>query len=132
MGDSNARANPAGLTDSQVNAGIQYVKKNASTISQSDMRVWELCTDVPVMSVPKAYGCAFLNMIIAGGGTMLSAYLGDKNLNKTQLVVGFIQLLTSAYLIGYLFSIYWAYKLVMAAGKKGKPATGHQDYNPYG
>ena len=58
-------------TDDQVNAGIQYVKKNATTISQTDARVWELCTDVPAMSVPKAYGCALLNIFIAGGGTML-------------------------------------------------------------
>ena len=96
------------------------------------MRVWELCTDVPTMAVPLAYGCAALNLLIAGGGTMLSAYFGDNKLNKTQLVVGFLQLLTSAYLIGYLLSIYWGYKLVMAAGKKNKPTAPDQQYNPYG
>jgi len=79
-----------GLSDDQVNSGIQYIKSNATTISQSDMRVWELVTDVPAMSVPHAYGCAVFNVLIAGGGTMLSAYLGDKNLNKTQLIVGFM------------------------------------------
>ena len=57
---------------------------------------------------------------------MLSAYFGDNNLNKTQLIVGVIQFLTSAYLIGYLLSIYWGYKLVMAAGKKNKPTPPDQ------
>jgi hypothetical protein len=134
MGDSNASAKNAGLTNDQVNAGIQYVKRNASTISQADMRVWELCIDVPAMTVVKAYGCAGLNVIVAGGGTVLSAFLGDKNLNKTQLVVGLIQFLTSAWIIGYLLSIYWGYKLVMAAGRnKNKPtASSAQAYNPYG
>ena len=47
------------------------------------MRVWELVSDVPSLSVPWAYACAVLNVLIAGTGTMLSAYLGDANLNKT-------------------------------------------------
>ena len=56
---------------------------------------------------------------------MLSSYLGDPNINKTQLLVGLFQMLTSVYLIGWFLSVYWAYKLIMLAGKPstGPPAT---------
>ena len=120
----------------QVSNTIQYVKRNASSVSQSDRRVWELVSDVPQMKIPYAYLCAALNVIVSGSGTMLSAYLSDSNLNKTQLVVGFLQLLTSAYLIGWFLSIYWAYKMIMTAGKKKSgSAAAEPDYgnnfNPY-
>lgn len=119
----------------QVNSTIQYVKRNASSVSQSDRRVWELISDVPQMKIPYAYLCAVLNVIVSGSGTMLSAYLSDNNLNKTQLVVGLLQLLTSAYLIGWFLSIYWAYKMIMIAGKKksgGAPAPDNgNNFNPY-
>lgn len=78
------------VSDSQINQGIQLVKQNVGTISQTDMRVWELVTDVPAMKVIYAWGCAILNVLLAGGGTIVSAFLGDNNLNKTQLVVGIL------------------------------------------
>ena len=98
-----------------------------TTVSQSDMRVWELVSDVPKLSVPMAYGCAVLNVILAGSGTILAAYLGDPNLNKTQIIVGLLQMLTSVYLIGWFLSIYWAYKLIMLAGKGGPSLTAGQN-----
>ena len=132
-------------SDDMVGQSIQYVKRNTTTISQSDLRVWELVSDVPKLSIPWAYACAILNVILAGSGTILSSYLGDANLNKTQLIVGLLQMLTSVYLVGWFLSIYWAYKLIMAAGKSGdKPLTNGQNigsqnvpggktqYNPYG
>ena len=128
-----------------IGQSIQYVKRNTTTISQSDLRVWELVSDVPKLSIPWAYACAILNVVLAGSGTIFSSYLGDANLNKTQLIVGLLQMLTSVYLVGWFLSIYWAYKLIMAAGKSGdKPLTsglntgsqnipgGKSNFNPYG
>ena len=43
---------------------------------------------------------------------MLCACLGDSNMNKTQIAVGITQLLTSVYLVGWFFSIYWGYLII--------------------
>jgi hypothetical protein len=75
-------AKPATSNDT-IGASIQYVKRNTTTVSQSDLRVWELVTEVPKLSIPWAYGCAALNVVFAGSGTILTSYLGDANLNKT-------------------------------------------------
>jgi len=85
-------------------------------VSDADRRVWELVSDVPKLSLLKAYGCAVVNVIFSGVGTIASSFLGEEpGVNKTQLLVGILQLMTSVYLIGWLLSIYWAYKLVMKA-----------------
>ena len=105
-----------GISDSQINYGIQTAKRGITTISDADRRVWELVSDVPKLNILKAYGCAFVNVIFSGLGTILSAFLGDEpGVNKTQLIVGLLQMMTAVYLIGWLLSIYWAYKLVMKA-----------------
>jgi hypothetical protein len=71
---------------------------------------------VPKLNLLKAYGCAFANVIFSGLGTIVSAFLGDEpGFNKTQIVVGLVQMMTAVYLVGWLLSIYWAYKLVMKA-----------------
>ena len=54
-----------------------------------------------------------MNLIFAGTGTMLSSILGDSNINKTQLLVGLFQLLTAIALVGYIWSAYWAYLLII-------------------
>lgn len=43
---------------------------------------------------------------------MLNACMGDSNINKTQLGIGVVQLLTSVYLIGWVSSIYWGYLII--------------------
>ena len=43
---------------------------------------------------------------------MICACLGDENMNKTQLFIGFFQFLTSIYLVGWIFSIYWGVLIV--------------------
>jgi len=45
-------------------------------------------TDVPKLGLIAAYGCAFLNLVVPGGGTILTSFLSDKNINKTQLFFG--------------------------------------------
>ena len=43
---------------------------------------------------------------------MLASCLGDANVNKTQLTIGIIQLLTAVYLLGWFISIYWGWLIV--------------------
>ena len=80
---------------------------------EADIRAWELVTDVPELNNIWAYVCLILNVLIPGTGTMLCSCLGDANLNKTQLCIGFIQFLTAIYLIGWICSIYWGYLIVL-------------------
>ena len=75
-------------------------------VPQADVRAWELATNVPELQNLWAYVCLALNVIIPGTGTMICACLGDENMNKTQLFIGFFQFLTSIYLIGWIFSIF--------------------------
>ena len=107
------RAQGFSLTSDDLNMGMASVKTGMLTVSDADLRVWELCTDVPELQNIWAYVCFGLNLLLPGTGTMLCACLGDKNLNKTQLGIGFVQLLTSVYLIGWIFSIYWGYLIVL-------------------
>ena len=71
-----------------------------------------MITNVEKLSTLKAWTCAILNVLVAGLGTMISACLASTQLNKTQLVVGLLQLMTAVYFLGWFVSIYWAYLLV--------------------
>ena len=93
-------------------------------MSDADRRVWELISDVPKLSALKAYPCAAVNVIFSGLGTIVSAFLSDEGgVNKTQLIVGILQMMTSVYLIGWLLSIYWAYKLILKASPMTQTET---------
>ena len=80
--------------------------------SATDVRAWELISDVPLLNANFSYGIAFLNVIFPGVGTMLASCLGDDNVNKTQLFIGFAQFLTSVYIVGWIASMYWGYLIV--------------------
>jgi len=82
------------------------------TIGEADVRAWELASNVPILHNIWAYICFVLNVIIPGTGTILAAVLGQSDFNKTQGVIGFFQFLTSVYLIGWIWSIYWGYLIV--------------------
>lgn len=122
-----------------MNNALEYTKKNATAISDADRRVWELLTDVPKLHWALAYGLALLNVFFSGCGTMVSSFLGEGGLNKTQLFVGLFQFLTSVYFIGWVLSVYWGFKLIMKASRTEEhrqlitPGEGgsHQSNNPY-
>ena len=83
------------------------------TMNETDLRAWQLVSDVPKLGNVWAYVCAFLNVVLPGIGTILSSILGDANINKTQLMVGVFQFLTAITLIGFIWSVYWAYLLII-------------------
>ena len=70
---------------------------------------------MPYVGKPVAIIAAILNIILPGFGTALAACMANDNVSKTQLVIGLIQFLTSFVLIGWIWSIYWGYLLVMKA-----------------
>lgn len=60
-------------------------------IDQYDQRVWSYLQDVPSVSQPVAYVCAFLNVILPGFGTSIAACASQSQyVSKTQLGVGFM------------------------------------------
>ena len=85
--------------------------------SDADKELWGLVTDVPRLSGVWPYLCAILNVGLAGTGTMLAGCLAEGSWSKTQMIVGFVQMLTAVYLIGWALSIYWAYLIVKKALK---------------
>ena len=91
------------------------MKTHALIVSDLDRRAWELATKVPKMPILKAYPCALANLLVAGLGTFISSFLSDRNLNKTQAMMGITQFLTSPFLVGWILSIYWGYLLAMGA-----------------
>ena len=95
--------------------GVEYIKRVGVVTNEADRELWGLVVDVPRLSSVWPYVCAILNVGLAGSGTILAGCLMDGGWNKTQMFVGFVQMLTSVYLIGWVASIYWAYLLVTKA-----------------
>ena len=63
------------------------------TISDADIRVYELGTNVCLLNWYWAYTCLVLNVVVPGTGTILMSILGDPNINKTQFAIGVLQFL---------------------------------------
>ena len=100
------------ISKQEVADGAAFAMSAMLSVPQADVRAWELVTNVPELQNIWAYVCLALNVIIPGTGTMICACLGDENMNKTQLFIGFFQFLTSIYLVGWIFSIYWGVLIV--------------------
>ena len=77
------------------------------------MRAWQLMTDVPVVHNILAYIFLALNIVLPGIGTVSAACVGSVHASdKTQIVLGTFQLLTSVYIFGWAWSIYWGILIV--------------------
>ena len=90
--------------------------------NEQDKELWTMITDVPRLMGVLPYVAAVLNVVLAGSGTILAGCMGE-TWNKTQIFVGIVQMLTSAFLIGWFLSIYWAYLIVMKAMKDKQEAS---------
>ena len=68
-------------------AAIDYCAKTSYykciTISEADVRVYELVTNVCILNWFWAYVCLGMNIVVPGTGTILMSILGDNNINKT-------------------------------------------------
>ena len=59
-------------------------------IDENDKMFWELLTNVPLVAKPIAFGCAFLNILIPGLGTLTAACAASDNVSKTQMAIALI------------------------------------------
>ena len=72
------------VTGEDLKNGFGYLRTAALTISEQDMRAWELVSDVPIVHNIWGYICLVLCTIIPGSGTFLAACIGEKYAaNKT-------------------------------------------------
>ena len=77
------------------------------------MRAWQLMTDVPVVHNIIAYIILALDIVLPGIGTIVAACLGSRYASdKTQIVLGIFQFLTSYLIFGWAWSIYWGILIV--------------------
>ena len=58
-----------------------------------------MIVDVPFLELPWAIGCAILNLIFPGIGTLVAACASNtETTSKTQLMVGALQFMTTPFL----------------------------------
>ncbi len=101
--------------------GFEYGKTAAFTANDNDRELWKILVDVPKLKNSTPYVCGVLNVGLPGIGTMVAACLGDPMIwSKTQLAIGLLQMLTSVFIIGWLWSIYWAFLFVKRARQDAK------------
>lgn len=114
---NNARQGGAGgnLNRQQVyELSKAHMQEKVLQIDEYDRRVWSYLQDVPYVYQPVAYVCAALNLFLPGFGTAIAACASQSQyVSKTQLCVAFMQFLTSLALIGWIWSIYWGYLIVI-------------------
>ena len=96
--------------------------------NEYDVRVWNYVKDVPKVSRPIAYIAAFINVILPGFGTAIAAFAATSTsqaaVSKTQLSIALMQFLTTFALVGWIWSIYWGYLIVITAMQDDKYSRG--------
>ena len=93
--------------------GYEYGKTRMMLASDADKELWSIVEDVPRLTAAWPYLTLILNVILPGIGTMIIACVGYQGpWSKTQLTVGILQSLTSVFLIGWIWSIWWGVKIV--------------------
>ena len=99
---------------------FEYAKNVAGMYRKEDKELWDLMVNVPRLSGPWPYICFILNIILPGTGTMISSCVGYQGAwSKTQLTIGFVQMLTAVYIVGWIFSVWWGW-LILQKGIKDK------------
>ena len=94
----------------------EYVNDRFLKVDEQDSQMWEYVSNVPKVSVFTSYICVFLNVVLPGSGTILASWQSQSNyISKTQIVIGLHQFLTALLIIGWIWSIYWAYLILQKA-----------------
>ena len=88
------------------------------TASDEDKRLWEILSvkSMPKLKQTHAFILAAVNVVLPGLGTMIAACIAQPEIwSKTQLLCGLLQMFTAVFLIGWIWSIYWAFLFIMQA-----------------
>ena len=97
-----------------------FGKEAAASTNEKDSEMLELIRDVPELHSFYPYVALGLNFFIPGVGTILAACVSDpKNWSKMHISIGLVQMLTSIYLIGWIWAIYWGVLIVLKSFKSG-------------
>ena len=81
-----------------------------------DQLFFNYICDVPLLTKNYAYLCAIMNLVVPGLGTIVGACASiSPTVSKTQTVIGVCQFFTATIVIGYIWSVYWAYLMVTKA-----------------
>lgn len=96
--------------------GLTYAQQNMYTTSEADRELWRILVDVPKLTNSTPYFVAIVNVALPGIGTMAASCLANpNNWSKTQLMCGLLQMLTAVFVIGWIWSLYWAYLFIARA-----------------
>ena len=87
----------------------EHFKNKVMVIDAIDKNVWDLVSQVPSCSWPVVGANCFLNLILPGTGTWVMACAGNESVSKTQLAIGLLQFMTSVFLVGWIWALYWSY-----------------------
>ena len=90
-----------------------HFQQKVLVVDDVDRQVWELVSNVPLVSKPVAIVAAVMNVLLPWFGTAIAACASEDIVSKGQLTIGLIQFLTSFVLIGWIMSIYWGYLIFM-------------------
>lgn len=103
---------------------MEFIKSRILVADQRDQQVWQLVSDVPEVSQVWAVAIFLLNIVFPGSdsnlyyinviglGTIVLSVHYDR-CSKTTFAIGVLQLLTAAFVVGWILSIYWG-ALVLA------------------
>ena len=70
-------------------------------------------SNVPRLLNGWPYVVMVLSVVLPGTGTLLSACIGySTSWSKTQLFIGMLQLMTAVFLVGWIWSIWWGWKIL--------------------
>ena len=70
-------------------------------------------SNVPRLTKGWPYAIMVLSIVLPGSGTLISACIGySTSWSKTQLFIGMLQMMTAAFLIGWIWSIWWGWKIL--------------------
>lgn len=115
VGSQSSGDNQAAATELARQAG-EYAKRSVTVLNPADVELWSIVSDVPRLQGVWPYVCAILNVVLPGVGTMIAACIGyTLSWSKTQLMAGLLQMLTAVYIVGWAWSIYWAWLFLAKA-----------------
>ncbi len=72
-------------------------------------------SEIPKLPKNFALVLFIVNIFFPGVGTLISACVGEKFL-KSQLIVGLLQLILAAFIVGWVWSIIWGYLIYKKSG----------------